>query len=462
MGFLAEVGRVINGFFYSFFIFPVVQLFVGLITTTMGYLATLWGSKNSLGERFSIINATDIDIPQAKTYNPTPPASKRQQEWDHRLCLGVAAALVYEAPSFIEHQLGKRYPQLAFVTAGASDFESVGGLQCFLEFHPKSKKLTISFRGTRPTSVTDWATDFKMRLGSLPAGIYPTQLRAQHSALLKLIRDSATKKKDRDNNNTSQHTKRADRLQNFVAAQQNQNEAQQLLQALDDAHGGFTNLIIRNFETIEDGIDMMVATHDVQSLSITGHSLGAALAVVFSVVHNFTNRSLPVDVAVFGCPRLGGQKWNNTVDFKIGREKLHSIVYEHDVVPRVPGCTGIWKPFRYQPNAGTLWQLVPDGNGGWDARHLAGGYADQFSFGDLFVRVPAAVVGALVILVVSRIFGSVCKSILLVKKRTVPAAWGGVPTQYHLWEMMKFLLVKTLLVKWLDLEIFHRLIRVNL
>lgn len=71
------------------------------------------------------------------------------------------------------------------------------------------------------------------------------------------------------------------------------------------------------------------------SLTITGHSLGGALALLNAYEAASTIPDLPVTVISFGAPRVGNLAFKDELD-KLGVKTLR-IVAKQDLVPRMPG-----------------------------------------------------------------------------------------------------------------------------
>lgn len=100
-------------------------------------------------------------------------------------------------------------------------------------------------------------------------------------------------------------------------------------------HTGF----LRTLRVIEDDLNGIVNRNlDGRKLVVTGHSLGAAMAVLYSMRFHANDVSA---VVTFGCPRVGNEEFAN--DFN----KLHAahslrFVRNNDVVTRVP-----WKFMDY-------------------------------------------------------------------------------------------------------------------
>ncbi len=67
---------------------------------------------------------------------------------------------------------------------------------------------------------------------------------------------------------------------------------------------------------------------------LTGHSLGAALAVLASF-HAHTANTPPMAVYLFGCPRVGNSNFVTRYNAALG-DVSYRLVHGHDVVPCVP------------------------------------------------------------------------------------------------------------------------------
>lgn len=89
-----------------------------------------------------------------------------------------------------------------------------------------------------------------------------------------------------------------------------------------------------------------------QNIWFTGHSLGAAMSHIMSVLYKQKNPDANVMLYTFGSPRVGDEK--NTA---LGSVEHHRYVHSSDIVPRIP----IPLPFRGYRHYGTLHYLNKDG-----------------------------------------------------------------------------------------------------
>ncbi|VFQ70525.1 unnamed protein product [Cuscuta campestris] len=108
---------------------------------------------------------------------------------------------------------------------------------------------------------------------------------------------------------------------------------------------GFLNLYQTNGENVPslaqsvvDEVQRLIEQYKGEPLSITvtGHSLGAALALlVADEISTCTPYAPPVAVFGFGCPRVGNRGFANRVSSK--NVKVLRIVNKQDVITKVPG-----------------------------------------------------------------------------------------------------------------------------
>lgn len=87
-----------------------------------------------------------------------------------------------------------------------------------------------------------------------------------------------------------------------------------------------------------------------QNVWFTGHSLGAAMSQLLSVLYQQRYPDANVQLYTFGCPRVGDK--NNTA---LGLVEHQRYVHSSDIVPRIP------LPLRGYRHYGTLHYLNKDG-----------------------------------------------------------------------------------------------------
>jgi hypothetical protein len=95
-------------------------------------------------------------------------------------------------------------------------------------------------------------------------------------------------------------------------------------------HAGFDMAVEAVWPTVEAAIKGRTE----QPLFFTGHSMGAALAII-AAEHALKANILPTLVYTFGCPRAGGLDFFNRYTLKLG-DRTFRLVHGHDIVPTVP------------------------------------------------------------------------------------------------------------------------------
>lgn len=88
--------------------------------------------------------------------------------------------------------------------------------------------------------------------------------------------------------------------------------------------------------TILSAVQRALSQHSVSSVTVVGHSLGAALALLDGVYLHLQLPSTSVRVVGYGMPRVGNQNFANWVDSNLGGQVTH-INNEEDPIPIVPG-----------------------------------------------------------------------------------------------------------------------------
>jgi hypothetical protein len=95
-------------------------------------------------------------------------------------------------------------------------------------------------------------------------------------------------------------------------------------------HVGFADAVEHVWPAIQEQLDAYRKANPDGEIYMTGHSLGAALAVVSA--DKYTNG--PVSLITFGCPRVGNQPYNKRVERHVRRWTRY--VDRNDLVTHVP------------------------------------------------------------------------------------------------------------------------------
>ena len=83
-------------------------------------------------------------------------------------------------------------------------------------------------------------------------------------------------------------------------------------------------------------------TADIRQVDLTGHSYGAALALLCAVDLQYHFPTLDYTVALFGCPRVGNRAFRASYDRRVF--KTVRVEYGNDIVTRLPFA---WMGFRH-------------------------------------------------------------------------------------------------------------------
>ncbi|KAI0067074.1 lipase [Artomyces pyxidatus] len=102
-----------------------------------------------------------------------------------------------------------------------------------------------------------------------------------------------------------------------------------------EVHNGFASQQASTAPAILDAVKTSLSRFNTRSVTLTGHSLGAALSLLDTV---FLSLNLPEDVALstigYGLPRVGNQAWADYLDANI---QVTHINNQEDPVPTLPG-----------------------------------------------------------------------------------------------------------------------------
>jgi len=105
-------------------------------------------------------------------------------------------------------------------------------------------------------------------------------------------------------------------------------------------HAGFNNAVFNNglFDRIRNKVNEIKSDNPDFRLLLTGHSLGAADAILTAVAMKLQQewKDEFVSCINFGCPKTGNWAWNNFVN-SIDKLSVWRVVNGLDLVPRLPG-----------------------------------------------------------------------------------------------------------------------------
>ena len=110
-------------------------------------------------------------------------------------------------------------------------------------------------------------------------------------------------------------------------------------------HRGFVTAYL----SVRDKIHTYLSNHSAASVTVTGHSLGGALATLCAVdiQYNFSNK-VKVDIYTFGSPRVGNDGFRDSFNRRV--PDSYRFVYGMDMVPALPrpwqGYSHVEKEYR--------------------------------------------------------------------------------------------------------------------
>lgn len=90
-------------------------------------------------------------------------------------------------------------------------------------------------------------------------------------------------------------------------------------------HDGFAYAQDRTADAVLSTVQSALASTGAKTVAVTGHSLGAAIAVMDSVMFKMLlDPSITVSTTVFGLPRGGNQAWADLVDSTVSSNTSHT------------------------------------------------------------------------------------------------------------------------------------------
>ncbi|KAF8174959.1 lipase class 3 family protein [Pholiota molesta] len=101
-----------------------------------------------------------------------------------------------------------------------------------------------------------------------------------------------------------------------------------------EAHSGFADEQAKTATAVLSAVQSTIKAHSATAVTIVGHSLGAAIALLDGVYLPLHISGVSFKVITYGMPRVGNQAFANYVDAHV---TLTHINNKEDIVPIVPG-----------------------------------------------------------------------------------------------------------------------------
>lgn len=97
-------------------------------------------------------------------------------------------------------------------------------------------------------------------------------------------------------------------------------------------HSGF--LSTYKVKNVRGKIHDIIKKYDIQNISVTGHSYGAALAILCAVDLEYNYPFKDYEVIVFGCPRVGNKAFKDSYNLRIF--KTLRVETRNDFITKLP------------------------------------------------------------------------------------------------------------------------------
>ncbi|KAG9111083.1 hypothetical protein FRC07_008092 [Ceratobasidium sp. 392] len=101
------------------------------------------------------------------------------------------------------------------------------------------------------------------------------------------------------------------------------------------AHNGFQEAQSRGAAAKLAAVKKAIAAQGTSLVTVTGHSLGGAIALIDGLYLSYQLPSATLKVVTHGAPRVGNAEFANLIDTKV--KDVTRIVNKKDIVPIVPG-----------------------------------------------------------------------------------------------------------------------------
>ncbi|PIR00003.1 MAG: lipase [Nitrospinae bacterium CG11_big_fil_rev_8_21_14_0_20_45_15] len=229
----------------------------------------------------SRVRYSDLEIPSfpfLKIFQPLETHFSMQNAF----CLACCAQLAYQEPEVIKNRV---------IEWGFTEFEFYDreGTQAFLAANDET--IIVAFRGTEPPILADWMTDFDFKQVPGPAG----KVHAGFAKALSIVWRRILKK--------------------IISIRSASAVDLQTMQRGDGKKAGPAN-------------------RNVPTLWITGHSLGAALALLATAELKLREDRPVRGLYTFGQPRAGNQDFAHAFN-SVFKERTYRFANNNDVVTRV-------------------------------------------------------------------------------------------------------------------------------
>ncbi|KAJ7527823.1 hypothetical protein O6H91_16G073000 [Diphasiastrum complanatum] len=182
----------------------------------------------------------------------------------------------------------------------------------------EARVIVVAFRGTDPFNTFNWITDFDFSWYNLK------NLGRVHVGFLEALGLGS-----RDN------------LETFAELQRRLLDPASPGSSMSGLPGNVTSTKLLAYDVVTQKLKELIQTHKDAKIYVTGHSLGGALACLYSALLYYAEEFELADriggVFTFGQPRVGDYEFVSFYNGKLTQpNRYFRVVYNNDVVPRVP------------------------------------------------------------------------------------------------------------------------------
>ncbi|KAL2620314.1 hypothetical protein R1flu_000519 [Riccia fluitans] len=257
--------------------------------------------------------------------------------------LVMASKLAYENAKYVEKVVTRIWKMhfVGFYNCWNAVDASVDGEADDVDFHaaeqqkqkntqvslftdrPKNARaIVVAFRGTEPFNAKDWSTDFDFSWFQIDG------LGKVHVGFLEALGLG-----DRKNMDTFKNMKKRAQWQRTNAHH-------------GSAMSGLPADVVADkekplaYDDVTSEVKKLMSQNPAAKLFVTGHSLGGALANMYTAFLFFNNEEMLISrygaLYTFGQPRTGAKDYSDFLIGKVEQSRYRRVVYGDDLVPRVP------------------------------------------------------------------------------------------------------------------------------
>ncbi|KAL3681653.1 hypothetical protein R1sor_024609 [Riccia sorocarpa] len=239
--------------------------------------------------------------------------------------LVMASKLAYENAKFVEKVVTKSWKMnfVGFYNCW-NEFQKQKNTQVFLftDKPENAKAIVVAFRGTEPFNALDWSTDFDFSWYEMP------DLGKIHVGFLEALGLGDRKRMETF----------VDMYDNACDQRANAHHGSSLSGLPDDVVADDDKKLA--YDDVTAKVKQLMAKNPDAKLFLTGHSLGGALANLYTALLFFNKEDSITSrlgaLYTFGQPRVGGQHYCDYLIGKVQEARYWRVVFGNDLVPRVP------------------------------------------------------------------------------------------------------------------------------